>query len=77
LTQKHGNKILVIQNEFGAGIENFVGIFTELIVAEIGLEQATIVNQDGGSSQVICATVEYLDLSFVCFIAGAGMVRIG
>lgn len=42
LEQKHGRRILVIQNEFGA---------------ETGIEKATLVNQDGGSSQV--ARAEY------------------
>jgi len=51
LTAKHGHKILVIQNEFGA---------------EIGIEQATIMNSNGQSSQewlelpngCICCTVK-------------------
>ena len=37
LEEKHGRRILVIQNEFGA---------------ETGIEKATLINQDGGSSQV-------------------------
>lgn len=37
LEEKHGRRVLVIQNEFGA---------------ETGIEKATLINQDGGSSQV-------------------------